>query len=249
MKLTDMGPLPIYFDHPAFLKAIIAKPDEDTPRLAYADWCDECGQTERAEFIRVQIELARIPEPKEKMVGLVTGTDKDRRHYCCTQCHSLPKGQDCRFHHLFDRSRVLCQDLVSLMTKGTTWEEFNGLIDSNADVHRGFIESGVCLSADWIRLGDETLKRHPVRKITWVDLPILCDDQQNSGQRVMLRGDSKSVSVTETNALAAKLIDLAAAKGNAVHPGNALYLSAARLRWPGVEFEIREPRRPTRLSQ
>ena len=41
-------------DEPALLAAILAHPDEDTPRLMYADWLDEHGQPERAEFIRIQ---------------------------------------------------------------------------------------------------------------------------------------------------------------------------------------------------
>lgn len=46
----------------ALLAAIYANPDEDTPRLVYADWLDEHDQPERAEFIRVQIELARTDD-------------------------------------------------------------------------------------------------------------------------------------------------------------------------------------------
>jgi uncharacterized protein (TIGR02996 family) len=46
-------------DAEAFLRAIIASPDDDGPRLVYADWLEENGEPERAEFIRVQIELAR----------------------------------------------------------------------------------------------------------------------------------------------------------------------------------------------
>jgi uncharacterized protein (TIGR02996 family) len=41
-------------DEAALLAAIIAHPDEDTPRLMYADWLDENGNPERAEFIRLQ---------------------------------------------------------------------------------------------------------------------------------------------------------------------------------------------------
>ena len=41
-------------DEDALLAAIEAHPDEDTPRLAYADWCDEHDQPARAEFIRLQ---------------------------------------------------------------------------------------------------------------------------------------------------------------------------------------------------
>src|SRR5438477_13205900 len=48
-------------DHAPFLAAIRAAPDDDAPRLIYADWLDEHGQPERAEFIRVQIELAKSP--------------------------------------------------------------------------------------------------------------------------------------------------------------------------------------------
>jgi uncharacterized protein (TIGR02996 family) len=44
-----------------FLAAIIARPDDDLPRLVFADFLEESGDTERAEFIRVQCELARLP--------------------------------------------------------------------------------------------------------------------------------------------------------------------------------------------
>jgi uncharacterized protein (TIGR02996 family) len=47
-------------DEQAFLDAVIAAPDDDAPRLIYADWLDEHNQSERAEFIRLQCELARM---------------------------------------------------------------------------------------------------------------------------------------------------------------------------------------------
>lgn len=40
------------------LQAILAAPGEDAPRLIYADWCEENGDPERAEFIRVHCEIA-----------------------------------------------------------------------------------------------------------------------------------------------------------------------------------------------
>jgi uncharacterized protein (TIGR02996 family) len=49
-------------DGDALLAAIVAHPDEDTPRLVYADWLDEHGRSARAEFIRVQIEIARTEQ-------------------------------------------------------------------------------------------------------------------------------------------------------------------------------------------
>jgi uncharacterized protein (TIGR02996 family) len=46
-------------DDEAFLRAIGAAPADDAPRLVYADWLEERGDAARAEFIRVQCELAR----------------------------------------------------------------------------------------------------------------------------------------------------------------------------------------------
>jgi uncharacterized protein (TIGR02996 family) len=46
----------------ALLAAVHADPHDDGPRLVYADWLDEHGDPERAEFIRVQCELARASE-------------------------------------------------------------------------------------------------------------------------------------------------------------------------------------------
>jgi uncharacterized protein (TIGR02996 family) len=49
----------------AFLADICERPDDDAPRLIYADWLDEHGdETDRAraEFIRVECRLAGLPE-------------------------------------------------------------------------------------------------------------------------------------------------------------------------------------------
>src|SRR6516162_306803 len=45
----------------AFLATILERPDDDAPRLVFADWLEEHGESARAEFIRVQIELAAGP--------------------------------------------------------------------------------------------------------------------------------------------------------------------------------------------
>ena len=61
-------------DRRALMAGIIANPDEDTPRLALADWLDEHGDEHdraRAEFIRLQIEVANLPEnnPRRKTLS------------------------------------------------------------------------------------------------------------------------------------------------------------------------------------
>jgi uncharacterized protein (TIGR02996 family) len=49
-------------DHDALLAAVLDRPEDDTPRLILADWLDDQMTpvaTARAEFIRIQVELAR----------------------------------------------------------------------------------------------------------------------------------------------------------------------------------------------
>jgi len=45
-----------------FLADVVEHPDDDTPRLVFADWLEDHGDPARAEFIRVQIERSRLPE-------------------------------------------------------------------------------------------------------------------------------------------------------------------------------------------
>ncbi len=49
-------------DQDALLAAVCDRPDDDTPRLVFADWLDDHGFADRAAFVRAQVELARTPE-------------------------------------------------------------------------------------------------------------------------------------------------------------------------------------------
>jgi uncharacterized protein (TIGR02996 family) len=62
--------------HAPFLAAIAARPDDDLPRLVYADWLDENGQPDRAEFIRTQVELATLPAPHPRRPALKAREDE-----------------------------------------------------------------------------------------------------------------------------------------------------------------------------
>jgi uncharacterized protein (TIGR02996 family) len=62
--------------HAAFMEDIIANPEDDTPRLVYADWLEENGDPKRAEFIRVQIEAARLVEDDPMYEGLATRAEE-----------------------------------------------------------------------------------------------------------------------------------------------------------------------------
>ena len=54
----------------AFLRAILADPEDDTPRLVYADYLEEHGDPDRAEFIRVQCAMAKLDEDDERRFDL-----------------------------------------------------------------------------------------------------------------------------------------------------------------------------------
>src|SRR5436190_2525391 len=57
-------------DHAAaFLRAIREAPDDDTPRLVFADWLEERGDP-RGEFIRAQCRLAQMPDDHPARPGL-----------------------------------------------------------------------------------------------------------------------------------------------------------------------------------
>jgi len=49
-------------DREALYQAVLASPADDLPRLVFADWLEEQGEGDYAAFIRVQCELARVPE-------------------------------------------------------------------------------------------------------------------------------------------------------------------------------------------
>jgi uncharacterized protein (TIGR02996 family) len=53
-----------------FLRSIWDDPEDDAPRLVYADWLDDRGEAARAEFIRTQVRLARLAPDDPARPGL-----------------------------------------------------------------------------------------------------------------------------------------------------------------------------------
>jgi uncharacterized protein (TIGR02996 family) len=99
-------------DESALLAAIREHPDEDTPRLVYADWLDEQGgrsNAVRAEYIRLEIELARIedddsPQASAQREELAARTQPIEKKYKkawgaeLTSKKGPLRGRDCFFH-------------------------------------------------------------------------------------------------------------------------------------------------------
>jgi uncharacterized protein (TIGR02996 family) len=70
-----------------FLQAILAEPDNDAHRLVYADWLDEQGQGDRAEYIRVEVRLAACSPADEEYPDLL---ERQREVLATTWQHSPP---------------------------------------------------------------------------------------------------------------------------------------------------------------
>src|SRR5437660_386720 len=48
--------------HDAFVADVRDHPDDDLRRLVFADWLEDSGDGDRADFVRAQIEQARLDE-------------------------------------------------------------------------------------------------------------------------------------------------------------------------------------------
>lgn len=66
-------------DRDALLAAVLAAPDDDLPRLVYADWLEETGQpanAARAAFVRLQVEAERHPAGSTERADLLRRADE-----------------------------------------------------------------------------------------------------------------------------------------------------------------------------
>jgi uncharacterized protein (TIGR02996 family) len=201
-----------------FIDAVIANPDDDTVRLAYADWLDEregdvtcplclglsrptdglglpkfrckdCGgggtvrdtsPALRAEFIRVQVELARTPEPDILTIGTLEGYKswEDKMLSTCRSCRD--GGRVCVFHELDRRARDLLRGDAATGEYFENWVKWflDALPHLPIDYRpltgygrptRGFVDSVTCPADWWLRHGDAVRAAQPVRKVTITD--------------------------------------------------------------------------------
>src|SRR5262245_32201271 len=63
----------------AILRECVEQPDDDAPRHILADWLEEHGDAERAEFVRGQLALARMDEDDPARRALASRLEKVRR--------------------------------------------------------------------------------------------------------------------------------------------------------------------------
>lgn len=158
-------------DEQFLLAAILANPADDTARLVYADWLEENGQRERAEFIRVQIELAKIG--CSSCVPSENGAVTDMACECQERAEVLRRREESLW-------RFPCYDRRSLHSKFLA--EFEGwkfiikdrTFDDNGPfglVSRGFVSALTCSWPDWSRHAAAILERQPVERVTLTTHP------------------------------------------------------------------------------
>lgn len=150
-------------DGAALFAAIKDDPADDLPRLAYADWLEEAGQIERAEFIRVQVALAGPG-------GL---------RFKCGRTRSIPWCGDpgCHWCHFHRRERALIYRLHLVLHAETPYGARCVLtLDEDARsslpvllLRRGFVERVVCTLDAWRGHGPAVVRAHPVRAVTLSD--------------------------------------------------------------------------------
>src|SRR5262245_31042032 len=122
-----------------FLRAIAEDVYDDTPRLVYADWLEDHGEPDRAEFIRVQCKLEPIRDRFEidRAVELHAREDELLKKGQKKWLGRMPKGADDRW--------------------GTGAE---------VEFRRGFVDSLSAPVRTFLDIGPKVLKLHPtVRRL------------------------------------------------------------------------------------
>jgi uncharacterized protein (TIGR02996 family) len=207
----------------AFLRAIIALPDDDGPRLAYADYLDEVGAVGRGEFVRVQCELAK-PQP------LPPELRKPRKHVrrMQTRLHweAYRKALDDWKAAVAPRRQVLArlaalrrreEDLYfggrrewvapigtllwpGLMAAPSAWAPDAGAMSAGAApfaFRRGFVESFTARAADFLSHADALRAATPLRRVVLTTRPTWNYADHSGGSRVMLNGRNRAWSADE----------------------------------------------------
>jgi len=122
---------------------IIARPEDDGPRLVYADWLEEHGDSDRAEFIRVSIQRGH-----EAAHGALARVNQRACNGEEWSVWSLPVGWDITCSRkLFD----MRWDVEGLRHRA------GGV----ALLVRGFVAEVACRCADWFRHGPAWSGRLP----------------------------------------------------------------------------------------
>lgn len=168
-----------------FLAAIIADPDDDAPRLIFADWLDENGRSERAEFIRVQCAIAQMDDAGEGTI------DEEYGHTCCEDPCPVCAAVE-RYDALQKRQSELLDQHCEPPYRWPCWRDWipdallavvpdGGLILDYLTFRRGFVESIRCSAEAWLGHSAFIARAAPVRTVRLTSLPTVYRNADPTG--------------------------------------------------------------------
>lgn len=202
-----------------FLAAIIAQPKCDATRLIFADWLEENGEPERAEFIRVQCELA-----KRECVDV--WCEKIYREKC-------PIGTPCEYAKECDGLRRRERELLDRADEGDELpHRIRWLVAENPSYtlegalsprwSRGFVSEVTCRWSDWQAHHEQIRATQPVTTVRLTTWPQTCGDA--SGNMYLLDIGHRTAVV----------------KSNDVQPPTweGLAEMLVKATWPGIDFVL-----------
>jgi len=182
-------------DEAAFTAAILAEPDEDTPRLVYADWLQEHGREERAEFIRAQVLLAKLeagepPECAEPMyrAGFRSAIHHERK----VMAAFLDKSETCDCAMCLGRrvSDLFAANVASVRLDESWYPDHPVWLQLPlTNWSRGFVESLQVTAEQWVEHAPRILAAHPIRFVRLTTWPRTVDRDGDT----QLDGDPDSV--------------------------------------------------------
>jgi len=137
----------------AFLQAVLDAPDDDAPRLIYADWLDEHGDADRAEFIRVQCEEAKLglKDPRAEQLRkraarlLKSHAAEWDQPVAAALGHRIPRRPGFWERWLQLRRQPVACTLPGLLRSCGPWEYHRGFLNTLEIGMRKFLESAEAL--------------------------------------------------------------------------------------------------------
>lgn len=158
-----------------FVAAIRAQPADDALRLVYADFLQELGDDQRAELIRVQVEIARpLPPQPATMSYTLVSSDAHVQQVLDFRAAIARRAE------LEKRERVLLGEVQLPLPPGWALGVGMGLSvrapRGDLFVRRGLGERAVCSGATWVADGDAVLALHPVERVRLTSVPSLRTD-------------------------------------------------------------------------
>jgi uncharacterized protein (TIGR02996 family) len=245
-------------DAAAFLRAIIAEPADDLPRLVYADWLDEHGEPERAEFIRVQCAIPNT-DPAELIYHVRKGQMVDDGRG--GQAVALEDVTEPKLDHLRRRADVLQRGYSGHWRNYRKDGKAQRLYPTFANFRRGFVSEIILPWRDWREDAAALLATFPIRRVNRPRECMACSEGGPAHGRLVVcpscrgRGtvdDWRGDGVVRLTSLPA--IDLVRQTSNGYvqrirggrcevktgygEPYESVFLKATAAEYPGVDFGL-----------